>query len=95
MSAALRLHALITGRVQGVGYRYFALREARQLGLDGFVRNAGRQVEVVAEGDPEKLQRLLAHLKVGPSGARVDNVQPSYGQATGGFSGFAVRPTAL
>jgi len=90
----LRLHALITGRVQGVGFRYFVLREAQQLDLSGFVRNAGSQVEVVAEGEPERLERLLAQLRVGPFGARVDNVQSSYGQATGGLNGFAVRPTA-
>lgn len=92
--SALRLHALITGRVQGVGFRYFALREAQQLGLSGFARNAGRQVEVVAEGDPQNLELLLTRLRLGPFGARVDNVQPSYGPATGSFNGFAVRPTA-
>ena len=94
MSEARRLHALIAGRVQSVGFRYFALREAQRLGLLGFVRNAGAQVEVVAEGDPEKLASLLAQLKIGPPGARVDNVQHSYGRANGGLRSFAVSATA-
>ena len=94
MSATLRLHTLITGRVQGVSFRYFVLREAQQLGLRGFVRNAGAQVEVVAEGEAEKLESLLAQLRIGPFGARVDNVQHSSGQAVGGFNGFEIRSTA-
>ena len=95
MSEPRRLHALITGRIQGVGSRYFVLREAQLLGLSGFVRNAGSQVEVVAEGEILKLERLLSQLSVGPFGARVDNVQHSYGPAAAASRGFAIRSTAL
>jgi acylphosphatase len=94
VSETLRLHALITGRVQGVGFRYFVLRQAQQLGLSGYVRNAGRQVEVVAEGAPRQLQALLVQLSLGPPAARVDNVQHSLAQANGGFNDFQVSSTA-
>jgi acylphosphatase len=90
---AQRLHALITGLVQGVGFRYFVLQAAADLDLRGYVCNAGRQVEVVAEGDEEQLRRLVTRLHVGPSAARVDNVQVSWQQATGEFDRFALRST--
>ena len=69
-----RLVALVHGRVQGVGYRMFAIRHAQALGLTGHVRNLPdhRTVEVVAEGPRDALDRLLAHLRRGPYGARVD-----------------------
>ncbi len=65
----------VSGTVQGVGYRYFAQRVARHLGLAGFVRNLrdGR-VEVYAVGPAELLERLKAELKRGPSGAHVTSV---------------------
>lgn len=85
-----RLQVTITGRVTGVGFRYFAMRAAAEAGVVGFVRNRGRQVEVVAEGETEQLERLLAQLRAGPPGARVDNVQSSLGPATGGFRRFDV-----
>lgn len=66
----------ITGRVQGVGYRYFAQSEARRLGLSGWVRNRREgAVEVLAEGPPDQLERFEQRLRQGPSAARVDAVQ--------------------
>ncbi len=67
---------VVSGRVQGVGFRYYVLREAQQLGLSGYVRNLrdGR-VEVVAAGSAEKLGRLEALLWRGPVMARVDMVE--------------------
>jgi acylphosphatase len=87
-----RLHLLLSGRVQGIGFRYFALWEARRRGLTGWVRNRGdRQVEVVAEGPEAELQILLAALQKGPVGARVENAEVSWLPATGEFSGFEAR----
>lgn len=87
-----RLHVLITGRVQGVGFRYFVLREARRLGLHGFVRNLhSGQVEVVAEGNQETLDQLLRLLERGPDGARVSNVQVSPQKYSGEFESFDVK----
>jgi acylphosphatase len=66
----------VTGRVQGVGYRYFAETAARAEGLSGWVQNQpDGSVEVVAEGDRESVDRFEAKLRRGPAGARVDGVQ--------------------
>jgi acylphosphatase len=66
---------LITGRVQGVGYRFFALDAGRREGLHGHVRNlADGGVEVEAEGDADALARFEAALWRGPSHARVDDI---------------------
>jgi acylphosphatase len=69
-------HFFVAGMVQGVGYRWFAARHARELGLSGFARNLNDgRVEVVAAGDPEPLDRLEALLRTGPAHARVDGVE--------------------
>jgi acylphosphatase len=69
------LHFLIRGRVQGVGFRWFVHREASELDLRGWVRNTeDGDVEVVASGTPEDLTELLASLRRGPRGSRVDQV---------------------
>jgi acylphosphatase len=66
---------VVTGRVQGVGYRYFVLQEATRLGLTGFARNLpDGSVEVVAEGPAAALETLRGLLLDGPSFARVENV---------------------
>ncbi|HWP99404.1 MAG TPA: acylphosphatase [Vicinamibacterales bacterium] len=67
---------LIGGRVQGVGYRFFAERQAQIEGIGGWVRNLpdGR-VEVVAEGDEEALDRFERALRRGPRGASVETVE--------------------
>ena len=82
---------LVTGRVQGVGYRYFVLREAERLGLAGFARNLpdGR-VEVVAEGTEEVLGHLEARLRAGPSFASVAAVDRAPIPARGD-AGFHIR----
>lgn len=67
---------LVHGRVQGVGYRYFVLRTARELGLAGWARNLpDGSVEVVAEGSEAALESLEESLREGPSLARVSDVQ--------------------
>ena len=66
----------ITGRVQGVGYRFFAEAVARQLGLKGYVRNlADGRVEVYAIGDEQVLARLKEQLAIGPRAGRVEGVE--------------------
>ena len=63
---------LISGRVQGVGFRYFAERAARAAGVTGWVRNlADGRVEVYANGTPEQLNQLESRLRTGPSRADV------------------------
>lgn len=92
--ATIRLHAVISGRVQGVGFRYFVADKAQMQGLNGWVRNLwdGR-VEVIAEGERGELEAFLSVLKRGPSSARVSAIQADWLPATGEFGGFHVRAT--
>jgi acylphosphatase len=70
------LRARVTGRVQGVGFRWSAISEARRLGLRGRVRNAADgSVEVEAAGGAGSLAAFLAWLRRGPPGARVTGVE--------------------
>ena len=72
---AARLHVRITGRVQGVGFRWFVREEARRLGLSGWVTNLpSGDVEVAAGGESSSLARLRVALSVGPTGAQVSDV---------------------
>jgi acylphosphatase len=82
---------LVSGRVQGVGFRFFAQNVAQREGLTGLVRNLpdGR-VEAIAEGDDESLQRFEAALWRGPSHARVEQVEIDSIGPTGRFLGFDV-----
>jgi acylphosphatase len=89
-----RLHCFVSGRVQGVGFRYFVRGRANEIGLTGWVRNLydGR-VEVLAEGERATLQRLEAALRQGPPGSDVTNVDIEMGEGSGEFRDFAVRQT--
>ena len=84
-----RLHALVKGDVQGVGFRYFVQRRADQLGVRGWVRNNDDgTVEVVAEGERQALEQLRRALEEGPRMARVDRVDVQWSAATGGLDRF-------
>jgi acylphosphatase len=87
------LRALVRGRVQGVGFRFFVQDRAAALGLAGFARNLsnGSTVEVVAEGPLPALESLLASLRHGPPLAYVERVDVSWAAATGEYEGFRVR----
>ena len=86
-----RLEAVVSGRVQGVGFRWFVQRQASLLGLTGGVRNlSDGSVEVVAEGPPAGLADLLIDLKAGPSGAHITGVTPADLPSTGEFSSFTI-----
>ena len=85
-------HALVSGRVQGVGFRYTCCHEARRLGLSGWVRNKPEgDVEVWAEGDREKLDRFLLWLRRGPPGARVDQLRYDMHRPTGAYRDFGIE----
>jgi acylphosphatase len=82
---------IVRGRVQGVGYRYFALREAQALGIAGFVRNLpDGSVEVVAEGSGEALRALADRLVQGPAFATVESLERSDVPPPKG-TGFTIR----
>jgi acylphosphatase len=85
------LHAIVRGRVQGVGFRFAAERQASALGLTGWVRNiADASLEVVAEGEEEKLLRLAEFLRQGPRGAFVSELKADWSDYTGRFRDFRV-----
>ena len=87
-----RLHAIVKGLVQGVGYRFFVIRRAELLGLTGWVKNLpDGTVEVVAEGDRELLEELVKELRRGPSAAHVTDVIVNWERYTGEFRNFDVR----
>lgn len=71
-----QIHVLVSGTVQGVGFRMFAARESHPLNLTGWVRNLPTgQVEATAEGTEAELTLWLARLKEGPPHARVHQVE--------------------
>jgi len=83
----IRLH----GIVQGVGFRAFAVREGRRLGLAGCARNLpDGSVLVEAEGSEEKLRELERRLRSGPPAAWVQRAAAEWGPAAGDFTGFNV-----
>ncbi len=92
-SEQVALHAVVRGRVQGVSFRYYTQRQAAALGLVGYVRNlpGGDAVEVVAEGEKESVEEMLAWLRHGPRGARVEDVDLEWLHPAGEYRDFGVR----
>lgn len=85
-------HFIISGHVQGVGYRYSSCHYAQSLALLGWVKNrADGRVEMVAEGDNISLEQLLIWLKKGPRFANVDKVEVQQLPTTGEFTEFNIR----
>ena len=85
-------HLVISGRVQGVGFRYSISEEAERLGVTGWVRNRrDGTVEAVVDGPPDAVEGMLAWARRGPRGASVTDVQVT--ETTGSFEGFEMRPT--
>ncbi len=86
-----RLHAFVSGRVQGVCFRDFTARAAREIGLAGVVRNLpdGR-VEVVAEGARDRLDELVARLGQGPPGSSVTDVSVTWEESKAEYTGFRI-----
>ncbi len=83
------MHAVVHGDVQGVGFRYYVQRKAQQLGLRGWVRNNDDgTVELVAEGERDKLDDLRRAVEAGPRMSRVDRVDVRWSSATGTLGGF-------
>jgi acylphosphatase len=83
---------LISGIVQGVGYRFFALRTARSLGIRGFARNlSDGRVEVVAAGAEDAMRQFQEILRKGPAGALVKGVSASESILDRDLDGFEIR----
>jgi acylphosphatase len=91
MSGHVHARILVTGRVQGVGYRAFAFDAATREGLSGGVRNLpdGR-VELDVEGERPRIERLVDRLRTGPPRSRVEGVQIVWQPAADAFAGFEI-----
>lgn len=91
MSDLKRLDAIVSGRVQGVGYRYFVQMAAIGLHLEGRIANLeDGSVRIVAEGTKDALEQLISALWQGPRSAVVDKVTEAWSDATGRYTEFAV-----
>jgi len=89
--ALKQLHILVRGRVQGVYFRASAQREARRLGVCGWVKNrSDGSVEIVAEGEETSVRELHGWAQKGPSAARVDRVETRWRSYTGEHSEFRI-----
>ena len=89
MDDLVSVRATVYGRVQGVFFRAFVEEQAQQLGLKGYVHNLpSGDVEVVAEGERERVEKLVGYLKTGPPAAIVDRVVVRWSEYTGNYSSF-------
>ena len=88
----MQLYVLISGKVQGVGFRHFTRVNATKLGIKGYAKNlTNGKVEVVAEGKKEQLYALVRQLRIGPTPSKVDNVKIEERDFTGQFDSFGIR----
>lgn len=87
-----RIYILVSGDVTGVGFRAGTLMVARELGLTGWISNTpDYKVEIIAEGEREKLKRLISWAKTGPPLAQVTEVNIKWEKATGEFESFEIK----
>jgi len=90
----VRLHACVEGFVQGVGFRFYCMQNAYALGITGWVRNRHNgEVEVIAEGDRQTLEKYIDVLSKGPSMAQIQKVRIEWEEWSGDFSSFDAKPT--
>jgi acylphosphatase len=92
MADLASLQAIVSGHVHGVFFRAFVESRAEDLKLTGYVRNRyDGTVEVMAEGERERLEKLVHYLETGPPAARVDKVDAKWAEYRGLFRNFQVR----
>ena len=88
---AVRANIIVQGRVQGVGFRYFTMTEARKLGLCGTVTNLlNGDVKVIAEGEKSAVLTLIKNLRIGPKFSNVSNIVTEFNEPTGEYSSFRI-----
>jgi acylphosphatase len=92
MIEEIRVHMFVSGLVQGVFFRDSIQRKALELGLTGWVRNLiNGKVEIIAEGEKERIEELVEWTKEGPTTARVDNLDIEWQEYEGEFNSFGIR----
>jgi acylphosphatase len=85
------VHLLVSGYVQGVGFRFYVERVAHALGLVGYVRNLPNgKVEAEAEGPKARLEEFVEHVRKGPRAARVSDVETTWKPPSGTFDSFSL-----
>ena len=83
---------LLSGRVQGVGFRHFTLTRARRLGVEGWVKNlSDGRVEIRVAGSPEDVAALKGEVREGPPAGRVDRLEEDEIEPNPGWTGFEVK----
>jgi len=88
----IRAHVIISGDVQGIGFRFETRIKARNRGLTGWIRNlSDGKVEAVFEGEEDKIKEIIEWCKKGPTFARVDNVKIEFSECKGEFESFETR----
>ncbi|MCK4272474.1 acylphosphatase [bacterium] len=89
---AVCAHILVCGLVQGVGFRYFAQRSARRIGLVGYVRNVcNGDVEVEVEGERGLVSEFIEDLRIGPASSHVTNINVQWHNVKEEFKDFSIR----
>lgn len=92
MNQTERTRVIVTGRVQGVGFRYYTEEKATRFVVTGFVRNLpDRTVEIEVEGAREEIDRFLAEVRIGPPGSRVDRLTTEPMNRRTGEKSFRIR----
>lgn len=92
MSNKITRHILISGRVQGVGFRHFVRQKARECHLNGWVKNLkDGKVEIEAEGEEKDLSTFIDYLKLGNGFSRTDQLHQSLVEPTVNFDNFSIR----
>lgn len=92
MNEKVRIHILVSGFVQGVFFRDNSQKKAQGLGLTGWVKNlSDGRVEIVAEGEKQKLEDLIKWVNQGPTIAKVDNIEVEWQEYKGEFNSFNIR----
>ncbi len=87
-----KVRIIVSGNVQGVGFRYYIKRTASDLGLKGYVKNLpNMKVEIVAEGKEEELKQLVEVAKKGPGYSEVKGIDVFFDEAEKEFSGFLIK----
>jgi acylphosphatase len=88
----MNAHIIVDGVVQGVGYRFFVIEQARHYRIKGYVKNVPNgTVEVVAEGDKGVLNDFIKQLQIGPASAHVTDINVKWHDEEHGFTNFDVR----
>lgn len=86
------IYMILSGRVQGVGFRYFALHKAVELGISGWVSNTiDNKLEIEATGDPDKLEVFIDWMKTGPTRAIIKTISVNEITPSRDFTNFTIR----